>query len=905
MPNSFVTIPSFNVVRQDTPGHFAKHGVCMYIHNSLKFVCCDVHVSNCLAVELVDLNLFVIAVYRPPSNSHLENSHLLEFLLTFCTDKEVLILGDFNLPSLHWEQNNCTLSASGVDKEFWETFLSLGLTQWISEPTYPQSGNVLDLILTTDTDRIGAVKVLAPIPGCDHCPTLCEYLFNRNPLSETSMGEPRRRWHHGKYEKISKRLSEIDWDLEFHYLDVQEAYSRFLDIVTPLIQDHIPEYTLTCSRKVPWKVQPPSSLLSRRKAAWDRFKASRSQLGRHSSLTKDALCSFFDVNRSVKNFALKSQSGYEMQLVEDFVSNPKQLHAYLRRKKVGCPTVGPLRLADGSLTDDALCMAETLASAFESVYVDTLPSSEPAEHQRVDCEMPPVEINIEDVMYILKSLDPSSAAGPDSIHPRLLKSCASQLAYPLLKIFQLSLQQCHLPNEWKKSIVIPIFKKGSRFTPLNYRPVSLTSVPCKCLERVIARKLYEYLEDNDILTEHQFGFRASRSTMDQMILVYNDITSWLDQGSAVDLILFDFSKAFDVVSHHILLVKLSQLGIDAKLLKWIEGFLIGRHMTVALGDAHSNLRSVRSGVPQGSVLGPVLFLLFVNHIAAKLTCHYKIFADDLKIYLKLCDPNRTNLMINVQQCQADITRLNQTAESWGLHLNKDKCVAMRFQRGYHHLPTPSYHIDGDEIKTVDSHMDLGVMVDSDLKFHLHILSTAQKAGGLAQNIIRTTVCRSPEFMLPIFCSHIRPILEYCSCLWHTGYIGDLRALESVQRRWTKRIDGMSELDYGTRLRTLNLYSVSGRLLRADMILCWKIFHGKCCISPNDVFIISPHDRTRGHRFKLCHVRTQTDVRKRAFGPRCVNQWNCLSDQIVSVSELKTFKRLLAEALGDKLFEYPN
>ena len=140
------------------------------------------------------------------------------------------------------------------------------------------------------------------------------------------------------------------------------------------------------------------------------------------------------------------------------------------------------------------------------------------------------------------------------------------------------------------------------------------------------------------------------------------------------------------------------------------------------------------------------------------------------------------------------------------------------------------------------------MVDSDLKFHLHILNTAQKAGGLAQNILRTTVCRSPEFMLPIFCSHIRPILEYCSCLWHTGYIGDLRALESVQRRWTKRIDGMSELDYGTRLRTLNLYSVSGRLLRADMILCWKIFHGKCCISPIDVFIISRHDRTRGHKF---------------------------------------------------------
>ena len=188
--------------------------------------------------------------------------------------------------------------------------------------------------------------------------------------------------------------------------------------------------------------------------------------------------------------------------------------------------------------------------------------------------------------------------------------------------------------------------------------------------------------------------------------------------------------------------------------------------------------------------------------------------------------------------------------------------------------------------------------------HLHILSTAQKAGGLAQSILKATVCRSPEFMLTLLTTHIRPILEYCSCLWHTGYINDIKTLESVQRRWTKRVERLSQVDYGTRLRTLNLYSVSGRLLRADMIFCWKIFHGKCSVVPEDIFSVSSDRGTRGHRYKVDHVRPYTDVRGRSFGLRVINQWNRLPDHVVALDDLKQFKAMLSDALGDKLFDYP-
>ena len=194
-----------------------------------------------------------------------------------------------------------------------------------------------------------------------------------------------------------------------------------------------------------------------------------------------------------------------------------------------------------------------------------------------------------------------------------------------------------------------------------------------------------------------------------------------------------------------------------------------------------------------------------------------------------------------------------------------------------------------------------MLVDSSLKFHNHISSTVHKAAGLSQNLLKSTVCRSPDFMLALFRSHVRPVIEYCSCVWHTGYIGDLRALETVQRRWTKRIVGMSDLEYQCRLTTLTLYSVQGRLLRADMIQCWKMFQGKCAVAPSDLFSLAPQSGTRGHRFKVCHVRPNTDVRQRSFSMRCVRRWNSLPDQVVAETDFKTFKVLLADALGDALY----
>ena len=553
------------------------------------------------------------------------------------------------------------------------------------------------------------------------------------------------------------------------------------------------------------------------------------------------------------------------------------------------------------ISDDPKEMADCFADTFASIHTTTIPAN-PAPHQQgeADAVLEDVSFRSADVFVILSHLDPNTAMGQDGLHPQLLKSCAASLTAPLFMIFKKSLQERSLPLVWKAALVIPIFKKGTRHDLVNYRPVSLTSVPCKILERLIFKGLYTFFSDNQILTDEQFGFRPGRSTEDQLLLTYDEISSCLDSGSPVDLIMFDFSKAFDVICHAILIEKLRLLGVQGSLIGWIEDFLVGRTMQVLVKNTTSDTRVVSSGVPQGSVLGPNLFLIYINHVASNLTCSYKIFADDLKIYMKL---DRNAPHASAASLQEDINLLYSTAASWGLAMNFRKCAVLRFRRRFQVDDPFPYSLNNNLIPDVSAYRDLGVIIDSDLKFHDHCTSSAAKAAGVAHNFLKSTRCRSPDFMMHILKSHIRPILEYASPVWNSGYIQDLKRLEAVQRMWTRNILRLREREYGERLKELDLFSVQGRLLRADMIKCWKICHGACHITPDKLWDLNIDGRTRGHRYKIRVCRGQVDARTRFFSHRVVRDWNGLPGWLVDENSLTQFKKGLADALGDRLFAY--
>ena len=605
-------------------------------------------------------------------------------------------------------------------------------------------------------------------------------------------------------------------------------------------------------------------------------------------------------NDNIKRFKVSARCEYEVNLLHNIESNPRSFHSYIRKLKSTRPTIGPISI-DGELSDEPLAMAQHFVDAFYDVLSPQVPPF-PHEHQTSNSTLSTVNFSLSDVRKVLTGLDETGSLGPDLVHPHLLRACSSSVVLPLYFLFNKSLNSMTVPVQWKTSNIIPIFKKGSHSDPLNYRPISLTSVSSKSMERVLAAGIHQYLDENNILSEAQFGFRSGRSVQDQLLLTYDYVTAQYDQGNIVEMILFDFRKAFDLVPHTILLGKLSELGFRNPLLGWIGEFLVGRTMRVTVSGTLSSTRQVRSGVPQGSVLGPLLFIVYINFLIHDLNSYANFFADDLKIYLGL--PRARELyQVGSRLLQDDINILASRAASWGLEFSIQKCVRMRFVRPFADVPPPApLTILDQPLPLLESARDLGVVVDTGLRFHRHIELTAAKAFGLSSSLLHGIICRRPEFMKQLFITHIRPIIDFCSPAWNTGFSGDSKLLEKVQRRWTKKIEGYSELCYAERLRSLSLFSVWGRLLRSDLILVWKITHGEIPALSN-LLVFNLATRTRGHSYKLMVHRTETEARRRFFSNRVIAIWNNLPDSVVSSPSLNSFKSGLNMALGDLLYYF--
>ena len=368
LADSFVHIPGFSFIRNDTTGPTHKHGVCAYICDNLLIDDFTTPLPNVLSFRLTSYNVYILLIYRPPSNSVNDNEQVCSFISDFCTGKEVIVLGDLNLPNLNWMNDDPSSCASPMERNFFDLFTSLGLTQWVTEPTYPRSGNILDLILTSESDRVGLIEVIAPLPGCDHCPTAFDYVFS-NQLDPAPNSAPtvQRAWHKGRYRAISRSLETTNWDYELAYRDADDSFNHLAETLSDLIQVNVP-LKLPRDGKPPWSTRPPSSLVRQRQIAWNAYKTARHHLGRRSTGISSAYAAFASVNRQYRSFSIQSQADYEKSLIDRSKDNPKLLHSYIRNKKVGRPSIGPIRLSTGTLTDEAGLMSEAFVEAFASVF---------------------------------------------------------------------------------------------------------------------------------------------------------------------------------------------------------------------------------------------------------------------------------------------------------------------------------------------------------------------------------------------------------------------------------------------------------------------------------------------------------------------------------------------------------
>ena len=497
----------------------------------------------------------------------------------------------------------------------------------------------------------------------------------------------------------------------------------------------------------------------------------------------------------------------------------------------------------------------------------------------------------------------NKSVGPDGIHPRFLKELSGQLCIPLAILFNLSLHTGLLPSDWTEGKISAIFKKGSRRQAGNYRPVSLTCIICKCMEHCIRDHIDTHMRMNNLYSTQQYGFIKGRSTVLQLLTVMDTWTKTLDSYESIDIVYLDFLKAFDTVPHRRLIGKLKSLGITGSTLNWVEAFLSNRRQRVTINGTDSEWANVTSGIPQGSVLGPILFVLYINDLPSCIHSNVFMFADDTKVFKVIKDDN------DVQILQADLENLATWSSKWLLRFHPDKCKIMHVGTRAEHDHVYTLNVDNTvhELRYTDEEKDIGVIVDSKLEFDKHIYQQINKASSIMAVIRRSFITLNVTNFTPLYKALVRSHLEYASCVWSPYKQKYKQAIEKVQRRATKQLPGMNDRSYQQRLEILKLPTLVYRRIRGDMIETYKLVHNKYDVDVSSLVKMHanyvPREGTRGHGLKLYQQRSRLNLRKENFPMRITNIWNELPENVVMSPSVNTFKNRLDKHWSTEHFLY--
>ena len=483
-----------------------------------------------------------------------------------------------------------------------------------------------------------------------------------------------------------------------------------MDILTNALEQNSP-LTTPPKKKKNLYMSPESIRLKNTKTRlWRKYMSSRSQYDREK---------YIKCKNKLRHTTRILRSDFEKTLARDIKVTPKSFWKYAKSRLNTRSSIPTLDKDDGSKAESPTDKANVMNSFFNSVFtiesLDNIPSALKEFQGEI---LSDIEITTDIVYSKLKCLNPNKSSGPDKWHPYFLREVADVICKPLTILFKKSMEEgAH--NSWLNVFIRVIHKKGSKKSLGNYRPISITSVISKLMESIIRDSIVLHMTKNDLFADAQHGFVPGRNCVTQLLLCLEEWTNLLEQGYAFDVVYTDFAKAFDSVPHQRLLVKLTNIGIRRTVLNWIESFLIGRKQSVVIEGKQSGWEAVISGIPQGSVIGPILFVVFINDLPSEVKHNMcKLFADDCKIYGIVDVSNNTSTI------QSDLDNLSNWSQYWQLPFSATKCKTMHF--GYQN-PEIEYKLNNHILEKVHEEKDLGVIIDDKLKFHQHTASVCKKA----------------------------------------------------------------------------------------------------------------------------------------------------------------------------------
>jgi hypothetical protein len=808
--------------------------------------------------------------YRPPNSNIVEDEALFNF---FCkaSKEKVLIMGDFNFSGIDWNRSvldESNLFAKCVSDSF--------LFQCVNCST--RGENILDLVFVSEENMVENLTVGELFDSSDHNIIRWNFVAGK----ERNLKVDRRKflnYFKADYVRIREEAALIDWSKIVEGNDSNLDSIRFKNVLID-IRDRLVPIRKQHANKCKWVNKSVTKCRRAKYNAWVEYRDDKTEVNSKNYKNKLKISQGV-IKRAKRNF--------EKKLADNIKNDCKSFYSYVRSKQRTKDKVGPLKDSlNNIITDDELT-ANLFNDYFSTVFTQEDCSCIPEPVNIFDYSLGQglLEIDItRDMVYKkLEKLKVNKCPGLDEIHPKLLFELRNIISEPLTKLYNASLRSGVVPDDWKDAGVTPLFKKGNKSDVQNYRPVSLTSITCKIMESIIKDAVLEHLDEFLLIKQSQHGFTKGRSCLTNLLEFLEDVTKSLDDSNPVDIVYLDFAKAFDKVPFQRLFKKLYSHGVGGKILGWIQNWLTGRKQKVGINKIYSRWQNVVSGVPQGSVLGPLLFVIYINDLDCNIVSKLCKFADDTKLGRSVKN------VVEVDKLREDLNRIYQWSVDWQMLFNVDKCTVMHMGRT--NLKN-DYSLGGNVLKKIEQEKDLGVMINFNGKQSEQCLIAAKKANTVLGMIKRNISFKSKENMVRLYKALVRPRLEYCIQAWCPYLRKDIELLESVQRRATKQIEGYWNLRYEDRLKRTKLISLEKRRVRGDLIQVFKILKGFDKVDYRDYFEISQENRTRGHSLKLVKKRSKSDIRKYFFTQRIIEGWNKLPQYVVDADSINCFKNRLDE-----------
>jgi hypothetical protein len=838
--------------------------------------------------------------------------------------KAHFVVGDFNFPEINWANNHSTTC---LGQRVIDLFNELGLTQMIDRPTH-EKGKILDLLFSNLVGAVENIVVLGKNEICssDHFGITfnLKMNFRKKILKRKIYNFKKADWV-----GLNNDLKSVRWD-EHLQCDAETGWFRFKNILFRHMNCHIPIITVTDKDQPPWFDSETYQLCLKK----ERLRLKFNETGRAEDYTKFSEC----------------RDNFKILVNEKMISNfsedddpaliSKKFWSYVKSTSKSNRIPGTVN-HHGRFRNNPKDQAELFNEYFEEQFSDA--SDYDVDIDYSDDYVNDIDFSVGRVRKLLKDINVNKSAGPDGINGKVLKGCRESIAYPLSCIFNISYNSGQIPSDWKLANVVPVHKKGSKTSVENYRPISLTSLVMKIFEKIVRDELLAKCQHK--LNDKQHGFLPHKSCTTQMVGYIDSLSSSLNDNIRTDVIYFDFAKAFDSVNHDIILKKLKeQFEIDGTLLKFIMNYLKDRQQRVVIGGSQSNLKAVKSGVPQGSILGPLFFVLFINDISECVSegTHITLYADDTKIWRRIAGWNDHNIL------QRDIDALKSWADTNKMKFHPDKCKALSVlnrasENGSWMTPFPFrtffYTLNGVDIDFVESEKDLGVYVTSDLKWEVNVVALCTKASsrlGLMKRSLRFVKDRRQK--RAFYLSLVRSLFEHCSIIWRPTTHTLLEKVERIQRRAVKWIlheqdHHYNDLEYLARLRDLDLMPMELKFKFTDLIIFHQIYNGQSVVKlPAYLVPMNNTDRSRlrsnvrppvrlldsdttgvpdlnnmrNNRHDRLSLKCEVEGRARSFKSgfffRTHTEWNDLPTDLKEISDPDSFKCTLRKHLWDLMLE---